>query len=101
MLNIPHQTLATLPRFTPPIILHITMSHIHIFIDAAYPAHPILHGSIRLILYDTASHISSGIHGSSLVPSHLKLQDDFIGEQGLAALAFGKFEELYEIEGGS
>jgi hypothetical protein len=26
------------------------------------------------------------------------LQDDFIGEQGLAALALGKFEELYEIE---
>ena len=25
----------------------------------------------------------------------------FIGEQGLAALAFGKFEEEYEIEGGS
>jgi hypothetical protein len=27
----------------------------------------------------------------------LKLQDDFIGEQGLAALALGKFEEVYEI----
>jgi hypothetical protein len=42
--------------------------------------------------------ISSGIHGSSLVPSHLKLKDEVIGEQGLAALALGKFEELYEIE---
>ena len=62
----------------------------HLIRHILYPAHPILHGSIRLILY--------GIHGSSLVPSHLKLQDDFIGEQGLAALALGKFEELYEIE---
>ena len=53
----------------------------------------------RLILYDTAFHISSGIHGSSLVPSHLKLQDDFIGEQGLAALALGNFADEYEIEG--
>jgi hypothetical protein len=62
----------------------------HLIRHILYPAHPILHGSIRHILY--------GIHGSSLVPSHLKLQDDFIGEQGLAALALGKFEELYEIE---
>jgi hypothetical protein len=29
----------------------------------------------------------------------LKLQDDFIGEQGLAALALEKFAEVYEIEG--
>jgi hypothetical protein len=54
----------------------------------AYPAHPI-------------PHISSGIHGSSLVPSHLKLKEEVKGEQGLAALALGKFEEVYEIEGGS
>jgi hypothetical protein len=31
----------------------------------------------------------------------LKLQDDFIGEQGLAALALVNFAEVYEIEGGS
>jgi hypothetical protein len=75
-----------------------------LFTDRAHPPPSIyyiinpIHHAIRLILYDTASHISSGIHGSSLVPSHLKLQDDFIGEQGLAALAFGKIEEVYEIE---
>jgi hypothetical protein len=30
-----------------------------------------------------------------------KIEKEVIGEQGLAALALGKFEELYEIEGGS
>jgi hypothetical protein len=30
----------------------------------------------------------------------LKLQDDFIGEQGLAALALGKFAKADEIEEG-
>ena len=34
-------------------------------------------------------------------PVHFKLQDDFIGEQGLAALALEKFAKAYEIEGGS
>jgi hypothetical protein len=28
----------------------------------------------------------------------MKWKDDFIGEQGLAALALGKFEGVYEIE---
>ncbi len=28
-----------------------------------------------------------------------KIEEKVIGEQGLAALAWGKFEELYEIEG--
>jgi hypothetical protein len=28
----------------------------------------------------------------------MKLKTDVIGEQGLAALAFGKIEEVYEIE---
>jgi hypothetical protein len=28
----------------------------------------------------------------------MKLKEDVIGEQGLAALAFGKFEDKYEIE---
>ncbi len=31
----------------------------------------------------------------------MKIEEEVKGEQGLAALAFGKFEELYEIEGGS
>jgi hypothetical protein len=29
----------------------------------------------------------------------MKLKEEVKGEQGLAALALGKFEELYEIEG--
>jgi hypothetical protein len=32
-------------------------------------------------------------------PVHFKLQDDFIGEQGLAALALVNFADEYEIEG--
>jgi hypothetical protein len=28
---------------------------------------------------------------------HMKLQDEVKGEQGLAALAFGTFAEVYEI----
>jgi hypothetical protein len=55
----------------------------------SYPAHPIPHLS---------SHPSHPIPSSSLVPSHLKLKDEVKGEQGLAALAFGKIEEVYEIE---
>jgi hypothetical protein len=31
----------------------------------------------------------------------MKLKEEVKGEQGLAALALGKFEEVYEIEGGS
>jgi hypothetical protein len=31
----------------------------------------------------------------------MKLKEEVKGEQGLASLAWGKFEELYEIEGGS
>jgi hypothetical protein len=31
----------------------------------------------------------------------MKFEDEVKGEQGLAALAWGKFEELYEIEGES
>jgi hypothetical protein len=75
----------------------------------------LIHHAIRLILYlirhilylirhilylltSTCDLILYGIHGSSLVPSHLKLKTDIIGEQGLAALAFGKIEEVYEIE---
>jgi hypothetical protein len=29
----------------------------------------------------------------------MKIEGEVKGEQGLAALAFGKFEEVYEIEG--
>jgi hypothetical protein len=28
----------------------------------------------------------------------MKIEEEVIGEQGLAALAFGKIEEVYEIE---
>jgi hypothetical protein len=31
----------------------------------------------------------------------MKLKEEVKGEQGLAALAWGPFAELYEIEGGS
>jgi hypothetical protein len=30
----------------------------------------------------------------------MKIEEEVIGEQGLAALALGKFEGVYEIEGG-
>ena len=30
-----------------------------------------------------------------------KIEEEVIGEQGLAALAFGTFEDEYKIEGGS
>jgi hypothetical protein len=31
------------------------------------------------------------------IEEHYKIEDEVKGEQGLAALALGKFEELYEI----
>ncbi len=31
----------------------------------------------------------------------MKIEEEVKGEQGLAALALGKFEGVYEIEGGS
>jgi hypothetical protein len=67
-----------------------------------YPAHR----SYRLILYGIRAAssytilylIPSSSYTSRQHPSHLKLKTDVIGEQGLAALAFGKIEEVYEIE---
>jgi hypothetical protein len=85
-----------------------------------HPPHPIRpphinHHAIRLILYGIHAASSYTIPHTQLIlylishlirhilypahrSSHLKLQDDFIGEQGLAALALGKIEEVYEIE---
>ena len=48
--------------------------------------------------WETGSSLRS--HGGPL-RNCMKFEDEVKGEQGLAALALGKFEELYEIEGGS
>ena len=74
----------------------------HLIRHILYPAHR----SYRLILYGIRAAssytilylIPSSSYTSRQHPSHLKLKTDVIGEQGLAALAFGKIEEVYEIE---
>ena len=35
------------------------------------------------------------------IEEHYKIEDEVKGEQGLAALALGTFQDEYEIEGGS
>jgi hypothetical protein len=38
---------------------------------------------------------------TTIFANFFKIEDEVKGEQGLAALALWKFEEVYEIEGGS
>ncbi len=73
------------------------MPHSHIIRLILYYTIP--HTQLILYLISHPSHpIPSSSYTSRQHPSHLKLKTDVIGEQGLAALALGKFEEVYEIE---
>jgi hypothetical protein len=61
----------------------------------------ISYASSHHLLLRAASHLGaedSKLRTSSKLRKPTKIEEEVIGEQGLAALALGKFEEEYEIE---